>query len=198
MKTIAGEVLVVSLMCADFLWLMPRIVEADQISLTGAALAGTNGVRNIQNAASPISAADEKNERLAPISASQLSTNSSAGLIKQNASKPTRGTVRNNKKLTLAANSLDLEIATKLRDALSRDLITRSWTIAVSVVNGVVFLSGTALSEEESTRAADLALNISGVRQVSNGLQIPQVNRYGIRYPNQRTVPASKSYTPRR
>ena len=100
--------------------------------------------------------------------------------------------VRN--RLTLRAKNKDLEIATQLRDALSRDATTHSWAIAVSVIRGVVFLSGTVSSEEERTRAIDLALKVNGVRQVSNGLQVPAVNRFLIRSPSQRTVPGLRTY----
>ncbi|MCI0534043.1 MAG: BON domain-containing protein [Verrucomicrobiales bacterium] len=194
MKTIIGGCLLVSLLCSDFSELAPRAVAAGQVSLAGVH-PGTNSPRSIRNVATPLHAADRKSAPTAPISAAPSSTNSPA-LTKQKASKPALGTARPNKKPTLpAANSRDLDIVSQLRDALSRDPTTRSWAIAVSVFNGVVFLSGTALSEDESTRATDLAMDINGVRQVNNGLRVPPVNRYGVRYPTQRSVSGSKSYT---
>jgi hypothetical protein len=72
---------------------------------------------------------------------------------------------------------------------------TDTWAIAVSVIRGVVFLSGTVASEEERKRANALALNVNGVKQVNNGLQVPSVNRFPSRAPTPRTITAPRSYT---
>jgi osmotically-inducible protein OsmY len=100
--------------------------------------------------------------------------------------------VRNH--LVIAQQNKDAEIAAKLREALSRDPTTHAWGIAVSVARGVVFLSGRASSEEERTRASDLAWNVSGVRQVNNSLHVPTVSRYRVPQRIQRSVP-TRTYT---
>jgi len=189
----AAEFSVVSLICGAFLWLMADVVPAGEAAPVPEG-ASSGHIRKNQGAGSKSTARNEKKKQASLMAASSLSTNAPTDLAKQRTSKPGEETVDRNKGRPVVRKSTDLDIATKLRDALSRDPATRSWAISVSVVKGVVFLSGTALSEEESARAVELALNISGVRWISNGLKVPPANRYAIRSPNQRTVPGSKSY----
>ena len=86
--------------------------------------------------------------------------------------------VRN--RLTIRTNH-DAEIAAQLRGALSRDPGTHVGGIAVTVCDGIVFLSGEVLTEEESTRAEELARGVPGVMRVSNGIRVPTPSRYPVR-----------------
>ncbi len=83
-------------------------------------------------------------------------------------------------------NNRDSEIVTRVRDTFSRDVTTHSGSIAVTVYDRIVFLSGTVSSEEESTRAEELARAVPGVTRVSNGLRTPASSRYNA--PLVRTV----------
>jgi osmotically-inducible protein OsmY len=76
--------------------------------------------------------------------------------------------VRN--RLTVRTND-DTKIADQLRASLSRDPLTDVGSIAVTVYDGIVFLSGQVSSAEESARAEELARGLHGVSRVSNGLR---------------------------
>jgi osmotically-inducible protein OsmY len=75
----------------------------------------------------------------------------------------------------------DAEITAQLRTVLSKDPATHIGGIAVTVCDGIVFLSGEVLTEEESARAEELALKVQGVTRVSNGLRFPPPSRYPVR-----------------
>jgi len=91
--------------------------------------------------------------------------------------------------LTVRAKNRDSEIAAQLREALSRDPTTHAG-IAVTVYRGMVFLSGVVSSEEERTRAEELARNLRGVTRVENDLRVP-----GTSAPAGRLTSAARSYT---
>ncbi len=71
--------------------------------------------------------------------------------------------------------STDLAIAQRLHEEFSRDPGIHDAAIAVTVIDGRVFLSGTADSADEVTRITRMALDIPGVRTVSNGLEVSPV-----------------------
>jgi osmotically-inducible protein OsmY len=98
-------------------------------------------------------------------------------LIKQYTKMPGVRAVRN--RLTVRTNN-DAEVATQLREALSNDPDTNAGRIAVTVSDGVVFLSGAISSAQESERAEKLAWDLQGVRRVNNGLRIAGQNRYTV------------------
>jgi osmotically-inducible protein OsmY len=124
--------------------------------------------------------------RVATISGTVESSEQAQSIIRRVSRVPGIRDVRN--QLTTAKKSKDLEIATDLHNSLSADPLTRSYAIAVSVVRGVVFLSGSAQSDEESARASALAQSVDGVQKVSNSLRVLQSNRYDARYTPPRSL----------
>jgi osmotically-inducible protein OsmY len=105
--------------------------------------------------------------------------------------------IRETRNYLVVPRNKDLEIANRVRDALSLDPATRSWAIAISVINGVVFFSGAAQSEDERNRATELAMGVSGVRQVSNGLLVRPATRT-TRFPPPRIPPRPTTYNRKR
>jgi osmotically-inducible protein OsmY len=105
-------------------------------------------------------------------------------LIKQYAGISGVRAVRN--RLTVRTNP-DSEIAARVREAFSRDPTTHSGGIAVTVYDGNVFLSGAVASEEESTRAEELARGLVGVTRVNNGLRTPASSRFNAQLARART-----------
>jgi osmotically-inducible protein OsmY len=89
--------------------------------------------------------------------------------------------------------SRDAEITAHVRESLSHDPTTHVGGIAVTVCDGIVFLSGEVLTEEESTHAEELASKVSGVARVSNGLRFPPPSRYPVRMTSgTRTLPTRR------
>jgi osmotically-inducible protein OsmY len=66
----------------------------------------------------------------------------------------------------------DALITAKIRTALVDDDLLTSYKINVETVNGVVRLSGSVRDESEITRALTDAGKVSGVKSVTNALQI--------------------------
>jgi osmotically-inducible protein OsmY len=98
-------------------------------------------------------------------------------LIKKYARLPGVREVHN--RLTVRTNN-DAKIAVQVREALSNDPDTRVGGIAVTVCDGIVFLSGTVSSAQESQRAEQLARGSQGVKGVNNGLRLPGQTRYPV------------------
>jgi hyperosmotically inducible protein len=91
----------------------------------------------------------------------------------------------------LTVRNHDPKIADEVREALSHDPATHAGSIAVTVFDGIVFLSGAVSSEEESTRAEELARTSPGVIRVNNGLRTPAIRNY-IRSTAIRTNPRTR------
>ena len=66
----------------------------------------------------------------------------------------------------------DTWITTKVKGKLVEDLHTSAASIHVKTLNGVVALTGTAKSMDESSKAAKLAGNIKGVKSVTNDIKV--------------------------
>ena len=67
----------------------------------------------------------------------------------------------------------DSVITTKIKSKLAADHLTSLGHIRVDTdANGVVYLSGTAHSKDEITRAVDIARDTDGVRGVHNSLVV--------------------------
>lgn len=66
----------------------------------------------------------------------------------------------------------DSVITTKVKALFVKDKYVRARNVEVKTVNGVVELSGTARSEQESSRAASIAGKVKGVQSVKNDLQV--------------------------
>jgi len=66
----------------------------------------------------------------------------------------------------------DSVITTKVKALFVKDKQVRARNIEVKTVNGVVELSGTARSAQESSRAASIAGKVKGVKSVKNDLQV--------------------------
>jgi osmotically-inducible protein OsmY len=110
-------------------------------------------------------------------------------LIRKYSRMPGVRQVRN--RLTVRTND-DAKIAVQLREALSHAPDTRAGGIAVTVYDGIVFLSGAVSSAQESGRAEKLAQDLQGVKRVNNRLRLPGQSRYPVRVPSQ-----ARSYTRR-
>jgi hyperosmotically inducible protein len=68
----------------------------------------------------------------------------------------------------------DTLITTKIKAAYVQDPLVGALDIHVDTYRGVVRLSGFANSEAERERAATLARNVDGVREVKNDIQIKE------------------------
>jgi hyperosmotically inducible protein len=66
----------------------------------------------------------------------------------------------------------DRTITSRVKAKLVADKSTNLTRVDVDTVNRVVSLNGIVLSPEHKTRAEQLALQVSGVREVKNNLQI--------------------------
>lgn len=73
---------------------------------------------------------------------------------------------------TEAAPANDGTLAAKVKSAISAEPTLSSMALDVSARDGVVTLHGTAETDAERNRAAQLALNVDGVRSVKNELVI--------------------------
>jgi osmotically-inducible protein OsmY len=74
--------------------------------------------------------------------------------------------------LIVVESNADLDIVRELHHAFSQDPIVDDAAIGVTVINGKVYLSGTADSSDQMTRVAQIAVSTPGVVTVSNGLQL--------------------------
>ena len=101
-------------------------------------------------------------------------------VIRKYARMPGVRSVRN--RLTVRTNN-DVEIARRVREVFSRDPETRAGGIAVTVSDGVVFLSGAVSSAQEKEHAEKVAEVLQGVRRVNNGLRLPGQIRQPVRLP---------------
>lgn len=66
----------------------------------------------------------------------------------------------------------DSWITTKVKSELVTEDETKARNIKVETMNGVVTLSGTAESWQESYKAADLAREVKGVKSVENEIRV--------------------------
>jgi osmotically-inducible protein OsmY len=66
----------------------------------------------------------------------------------------------------------DTGITTKVKGALDTDPITKSYTIHVDTIDGVVNLTGDVPSEKVMKRAESIAQNTEHVKSVENNLKI--------------------------
>jgi len=83
--------------------------------------------------------------------------------------------LRNELEVVPAASHPDAFVAEKVRRALESESCVVKESIAVSVVNGVVTLTGTVRSIEERMLALDIALSCEGVQVVKHLLVIDAV-----------------------
>jgi hyperosmotically inducible protein len=70
------------------------------------------------------------------------------------------------------ADDLDGEIRDRLQTLVEQDPDLREREIDVEVNNGVVTMTGGVRSPEEKTKAEQLARQLTGVRDVANGLDV--------------------------
>lgn len=66
----------------------------------------------------------------------------------------------------------DASITTKVKSGMFADKEVSGLNISVDTIKGVVHLSGTAATRQESNKAATIARNVAGVKSVSNGIQV--------------------------
>ena len=66
----------------------------------------------------------------------------------------------------------DSWITTKVKSDMLAARDVSSTHISVTTTKGVVILTGTAANAQESTKAAEIARNVSGVKGVENDLRI--------------------------
>jgi len=66
----------------------------------------------------------------------------------------------------------DSWITTKVKSDMLAAKDVSSTHISVTTTKGVVILTGTAANAQESTKAAEIARNVSGVKGVENDLRI--------------------------
>jgi osmotically-inducible protein OsmY len=66
----------------------------------------------------------------------------------------------------------DAVVTAKVKAKLVDDEVTKAYQIEVATFKGTVQLSGSVDSEEARSRAAELAKDVGGVKDVKNSLQI--------------------------
>ena len=76
----------------------------------------------------------------------------------------------------VADTTKDIAITTEINTLLARDDKLSAMKINVDTQAGQVMLNGTAPSDEDRTRAADLARSVGGVINVDNKLQVQARN----------------------
>jgi hyperosmotically inducible protein len=64
------------------------------------------------------------------------------------------------------------KMTSEVKSALKKDQIYKFQGVQVSAANGTVQLSGFTPSEKEKQRAAELAKNVQGVREVINNIVV--------------------------
>jgi osmotically-inducible protein OsmY len=73
----------------------------------------------------------------------------------------------------------DAAITTKVKAKFAADSTVRATKIHVDTDNGVVKLTGTAKSQDEAARAAEIAKGTEGVSSVDNAVQVSSA---GMKY----------------
>ena len=66
----------------------------------------------------------------------------------------------------------DSWITSKVKSQMLADKTVKGSNITVNTTKGVVTLSGTAGSREESDRAAEIARHVEGVKEVENDIRV--------------------------
>jgi osmotically-inducible protein OsmY len=66
----------------------------------------------------------------------------------------------------------DSGLASKVKSQMLADETVEGTNITVNTTKGVVTLSGTAASQEESHRAEEIARNVQGVKEVENHIRV--------------------------
>lgn len=66
----------------------------------------------------------------------------------------------------------DTTITTKVKAKFVEDKTVSATDIHVTTINGVVNLTGTAKSQDESSKAAEIARGVDGVKSVSNKIKV--------------------------
>ena len=66
----------------------------------------------------------------------------------------------------------DSWITSKVKSQMLADKTVKGTNITVNTTKGVVTLSGTAGSQEESDKAAEIARNVQGVKDVENDIRV--------------------------
>jgi len=66
----------------------------------------------------------------------------------------------------------DSWITSKVKSQMLADKTVKGTNITVNTTKGVVTLSGTAASQEESHKAAEIARNVQGVKEVENQIHV--------------------------
>ena len=73
----------------------------------------------------------------------------------------------------------DSWITVKIKSEMVSDKNVHARDISVNTTKGVVTLSGTAATWEESNKAAEIARRIPGVKEVENDISIQQTSKDG-------------------
>lgn len=68
----------------------------------------------------------------------------------------------------------DRATSSRVRDALSADPLYKFGGVNVETFKGTVQLSGFVTAREQKSRAADLARNVAGVREVANNITVKE------------------------
>lgn len=68
----------------------------------------------------------------------------------------------------------DRATSSRVKDALSADPLYKFAGVNVETWNGTVQLSGFVTAREQKSRAADLARNVAGVREVANNITVKE------------------------
>ena len=68
----------------------------------------------------------------------------------------------------------DRATSSRVRDALSADPLYKFGGVNVETFKGTVQLSGFVTAREQKSRAADLARNVPGVREVANNITVKE------------------------
>jgi osmotically-inducible protein OsmY len=76
--------------------------------------------------------------------------------------------------IAVPENPADRSIRRQLQLAITQDAELKDREISFIVSHGDVNVTGTVRTEEERKKINDLAMNISGVKSVANGLRIAE------------------------
>lgn len=82
-----------------------------------------------------------------------------------------------NEQSTTGAYIDDATITTRIKSRLAADDNVSATRISVETLNGVVVLSGFAISNEEKKRAAEIARGVPNVKRVKNKLIVEPPNK---------------------
>ncbi len=83
-------------------------------------------------------------------------------------------TTTRNSDLTAGEQVDDRATSSRVRDALSADPLYKFASVNVETYKGTVQLSGFVTAGEQKSRAADLAKNVAGVREVANNITVKE------------------------